>query len=328
MTRTPRPNALIFAPAAIALALFAAYVFIWFKGAAEMKRVASAWAQEQRANGAVASFENFSVTGFPFFLRGVVTNVALGDGANWTWQAPRIFIDASPFSPDRLVFSARDPHSLDLRDKGRWRVTAPDGRASIERDAERQWLLDIEAGPSRIRRLDRPGAIAAERFLLSVAPNAVDAARVFFGIDVRGVVIENADSSVRIDSVEIALAISGLTRDAKSLRAWRDLGGAVEIQRAKLAADAAHAEVSGILTIDAEGYPAGQLNAEIVNPGPIAVLLNGVGLISRRDADAASAGLTLAAIAGGGKIAAPFRLKDKAASIAGVRLGEAPQIIK
>jgi hypothetical protein len=316
----------IFIPGAIAFLVFAGYAALWARGAGEMRKAVNAWAEGFRGDGGSASFGAFKPSGFPFFLRGALTDVTVArDG--WSWSAPRLFIDASPLAPDRLVFSARDPHVLQLGAADRWLIDAKDARASIARDVERGWLLDVQSGPGRIDSLNGKGAVAAKSFLLSAAPSPNDRARVFFGIDARDVAATRDGRTVGIDSAEIAVSVDRLV-GARSLRNWRDQGGKVEVQRVALASGRGHAEFSGRLVLDAEGYPSGELAAEIVNPAPIAEALGAAGVIRTKDAASAAAGLALLSAASGGSIKAPLVFENGATHVAGVRLGKLPHVLR
>ena len=320
------PSIWIAVPGVIALIVFGAYVVVWNQSAQAMRKAVAAWTEDVREQGGAASFGEFKATGFPFFLRGALTAVSIG-GGGWAWTAPRLFIDASPFEPDRLIFSAPDPHEIRLASGGRWRVDAPDGRASLAKDESRGWLLDVQSGPGRIEAIGGASSVSASSFLLSAAPNPLDRSRVFFGVDARGIEAVQGERRISIDAAEIALAVGNLG-GARSLRAWRDTGGKVEVQRLRLEAAGAHAEFSGQLILDPDGYPAGTLKAEIVNPAPIAEILGAAGVIAKGDVASATAALSLAALAGGGRIAAPLTLEERAAHVAGVRLGKLPQVLK
>ncbi len=322
---TSRPNLWIFLPGALALAVFAAYAVLWTRGAAEMRKAVAAWADHMREDGGEVSFRRLRADGFPFLLRGVVEEVAIS-GDDWAWSAPSLYIDASPFSGDRIIISIRKPHVIEIA-RRRWRIDAPDGRASIARDKDRGWLLDVQSGPARIEDLGGKGVVSARSFLLSAAPNTVSAQRIFFGVDARGVEVTGAGPPTRIDAAQLAFAIDGAP-GAKSLRDWRDAGGRLDVQRASIESGGAYAAFAGRLVLDSEGYPAGALNAEIANPAPIVDALRALGLVSPDDAAKAAAALTLAAIAGGGKISAPLSFEQGTAKVAGVKLGALPKALR
>jgi len=320
-----RPPLLILAPAALAILIFAVYFVVWRHGAAAMRRAVDDWAEDRRALGAAVSFDSLKTTGFPLFLRGVLSDVSIGEGDSWTWSAPKLFIDAQPLAPDRLIFSAREPHLLDVGGAGRWRIAAPDGRASIEGDKERGWELNIEAGKSRLQRSDGL-LLSADSFLLSASPNAVEADRIFIGLLAKNVGILGLHASAAFDQVDCAFAATGVASVSEGAMAWRNAGGAIEIQKLLIVAGGGKLSISGEIGIDAQGFPAGTLAVEISNPAPLVEAFRDVGAIRSEDSNEILAALTLAAVAGGGRIAAPLILTDGEASFAGIRLGPLPKL--
>lgn len=327
MTRKSLPLPIIFAPAIIAIAIFVAYLFVWLAGARQMKSAVMDFAADQRSAGGAATIGGFKATGFPFFLRGALRNVELASG-EWKISASKAFIDAQPFSPTRFIISSRDPFTVNFGGDGEWRIDAPDGRASIARDKERGWELDVEAGRSRLTRIDKDGLIEAQSFLLSASPSAVDQSRVFFGVNASKIVSTEPDRKLAFDVADLAFAVSGLDEKAKSLKAWRDAGGVIDIQRAAVADGDAKAEVAGSIAIDAAGYPSGRLDAKVGDPAPFVAALAAAGVIRAKDVDNARTALTLIAIANGGKISAPLELEDGEARVAGVRIGKLKPIIR
>lgn len=326
-TQPERPPLAIFAPGALALLIFAAYCGLWFYSASKMKAAVEAFAADHRAKSGVASYETLSVGGFPFFLRGKLTTVVLGDGKAYEWRAPVVFIDASPFSPRRLIFSAREAHELDLVKGGVWRIDAPDGRASVARDEAYGWRLDVEASDARISRLETATTLGAKRFRLAVAPDALETSRLHFGLDVDAVETRIGEKTLALEVVDAAFSVARAGA-AKSLKDWRDQGGGVEVDFLRVEAAGADAALKGVLGIDGAGYPSGRLDAALVNPAPLADLLAAAGLIEDKDADLAKAGLGLAALAGGGKIDASLVLEGEEATVIGVRVAKLPQLIR
>lgn len=309
------------APGVLAIAIFLAYLFVWLAGARQMREAVEDWATDQRESGREASIGRFKATGFPFFLRGALTDVKVASG-KWRLETPRVFIDAQPLSPSRFIVSTREPFIVDFGGEGEWRVEAPGARASISRDKEREWRLDVEAGPSRLARIDREGTVVASSFLLSAAPNNIDRTRIFIGLSATAIEFAEPGREVDLDAIDLAIAIAGATEQATSLRSWRDGGGAVDIQNAAATKGTARAQISGTVAIDADGYPAGRLEAAIGDPASFVEALAAVGVLRATDVDNARAALSLIAIASGGKIVAPFVLEDGEATIAGVRIGK------
>jgi hypothetical protein len=327
MRKSAAASPLILAPGIVAVAIFVGYVFIWLAGARQMRTAVADWAEDHRSSGGDAKIGGFAARGFPFFLRGALSDVEVSAGA-LRLQAPAAFIDAEPFKPTRFVLSAREPFVVDFGGEGAWRVEAPGARASVARDKARGWLLDVEAGPSRLVRIDTEGLIVADAFLLSAAPSNVDRTRIFFGASAAAISFAEPGREFAFDAADLAFAVSGATSSATSLKAWRDGGGAVEIQNAGVTSGAGRAQIAGTLAIDAAGYPAGRLDAAIGDPSAFAAALAAAGVIRVRDIDNARTALSLIAIASGGTIEAPLTLEDGEAKVAGVRIGKLKPVIR
>lgn len=324
--RNPHPW-LLYGPLLAGALLFLLYAVLWSQSAAQMRRSIERWADDQRAAGVEVHYDGVATRGFPFFLRGAVSNVTIGEDGDWRWHAPRLFVDAVLLTPGRLVFSARDGHEIDAAGAGRWRIDAPDGRASIESDKERVWIVDVESGAGRIEHVGGGESLSAERFLMTIAPAADDHETIEISLAVANLLARTAVSTLSAPSIEAMIAVRRLSALDLGPQAWRMAGGAVELRRVVIEAEGGRLTLSGELAIDEEGRPAGVLNAEAVNPGALALALGEAGGLSKKDAEAMAATLTLAAIAGGGKLKAPLVLKNGVASIAGVRLAELPQVV-
>lgn len=139
---TLRPSPWIFLPGALALAVFAAYAVLWTRAPPRCARRLQPGRTicARMAGGFVQAPARRRL---PIPLRGVVEEVAIS-GDEWAWSAPSLYIDASPFSGDRIIISIRKPHVIEIA-RRRWRIDAPDGRASIARDKDRGWLLDVQS---------------------------------------------------------------------------------------------------------------------------------------------------------------------------------------
>ena len=319
---------MLYGPLLAGALVFLLYAVLWSQGAGQMRRSIERWADDQRAAGVEVRYDGLATRGFPFFLRGAVSNVTIGEDSDWRWRAPLLLIDTGLFAPDRLVFSARDGHEIDAAGLGRWRIDAPDGRASIESDKERLWIVDVESGAGRIEHVDGGESLGAERFLMTIAPAADDHETIEISLAVADLVARNATSSIDAPSIEAMIAVRRLSALELGAQAWRAAGGAVELRRVVIEAEGGKLMLSGELALDAEGRPTGVLNAEAVNPGALALALGEAGVIDRKDAQSIAASLTLAAIASGGKLKAPLVLKNGVASIAGVRLAELPSVVR
>lgn len=328
MTAEQRPPSRwwLYGPLIAGAVIFALYAALWLEGAQQMRRSIAMWADDQRAAGLEVRYDAVKTEGFPFFLRGAVNDVSIGDGGAWRWRAPKLFIDALPLAPDRLIFSARDEHAVDIAGAGRWRIDAPDGRASIQNDNKRLWIVDIESGASRLARADGDEEFDADHFLMTIAPAEENHQTIEASLAISNLSAQMSASAFHAPSVGAMIAVRNSTALETSPRAWRDAGGALELRRVVINAEDAKLTLSGDLTLDSQGRPAGSLQVEAVNPGNLARALGEAGVINAKEAETIAATLTLASLAGGGVLRAPLVLKDGAASIAGVRIAALPSV--
>jgi hypothetical protein len=298
----------------------ALYGALWREGAKAMRRSIEAFAANERASGRDASYSRISVAGFPFVLRGRIEDASIEIADDWRWSGAALFVGAAPWAPDRLTFSAPS-QVLDLGELGRWSVEAKDGRATIAGDRNRGWSLRIASGPARVARDGARSAFEAERVRAMIAPDKENHDLTLARIEIADLIAEGATRSVVAPVIDVAVEV------ADSATAGTE-GSSREIRLRRLYAEADGGTilVSGAFHIDAAGYPEGILNAEIANPGVFAAALGELGAVRRDDAETTEASLSLAAIAGGGRIVAPLVLNDGIASIAGVAVAKLPPV--
>lgn len=315
----------LYGPLIAGATLFAVYTALWMQGAAQMRRSITSWADDQRAAGLEVEYDSIAAGGFPFFLRGAVGNVSIGEAPGWRWSAPRLYVDALPLAPNRLVFSARDGHEIDTADFGRWRIEAPDGRASIESDKQRQWIVDVESGPGRIENSNGE-SLSAEHFLLTVAPAETDRRTLEASLAVSNLIARAGGAEISSPTVEAMIAFNDPEKRTPEARAASAADGVLELRRVYIEAGGGKLTLSGVLSIDETGRPQGALKVQAIKPGAFARILGDFGAIGEGDAEALDAALSLASIAGGGKLKAPLVLEHGYASIVGVKILELPQI--
>ncbi|MBB5517912.1 DUF2125 domain-containing protein [Amphiplicatus metriothermophilus] len=319
MTHAPRKanRWLLYGPLIAAGILLLSYFALWLQGAQAMRRSVEAWAEDQRAAGLEVSYENVRARGFPFYLRGAVAAPAIADPATGArWRADALYIDALPFALDRLVFSASNPQMLDLGRSGVWTLEAQDARASIGEDETRGWIVNAQTGPAALARADGPGRFRLEAALMRVAPSL------------------DADGALETSLIVGGLAgeIDGKRFEAARIEAFLEIADAgeagpeIRIKGLSFETEGARASFSGALVLDRGGYPAGVLQAEIINPAGLARALAKLGALTPAESEQAAAALTLAALGGGGKIAGSAELRDGAAYIAGVKFADLPRI--
>lgn len=298
--------------AAACLLFMGVYAALWSAGASAMRKTVAAIAQS--TDDTEVAIDSLRTKGFPFFLRGELRSVSLRRGAV-SWRSPEVAIDALPINPNRFIFTSVDPQSIDLGRWGAYEVRAAGARASLER---RKGAFIANAQADRIDALPTRGAVAlnANGVLLKAAPTGGDnqgawQASLFAG----AFEITRAGRSAKGEKLLVDVIATSNEQQPSA-----------DIQRLMIEARGASVELKGALTLDADGYPEGALDAVVRNPKGLAVFLAELGALSDEDARAAGAALRLAAFATGGEIRAPITLKDGAAKIAGVKIAALPRL--
>ena len=294
--------------AALCVVFGIVYTAFWKAGASAMRT--SLVQISDTAGPPELSFGSFSTTGFPFFLRGDVRDVALV-GGGYAWRAERLTIDALPINPDRFVFSPAATQRLDLGALGGFDVTTDAARASISRD-DRRWIVDAQA--DRLDAVSAPpgrARLAGHGLLMKASPegrNGVHASLFAGRFDWSSGARSATGEKLLVDAI-VDPSSSGVT-----------------ISRFSMQTGGATVELDGALALDPAGFPEGVLNARIVNPAGFIGFLAGLGALGADDARAAKAALSLAAMAGGGAVVAPLELTQGEARIAGVRVATLPRL--
>ncbi len=308
--------------------VFFAYYLLWRAGASEMEKAALAWIDDQRAAGMEVSHNGVTREGFPFFLRLHIDSPEIAAPGAWRWRGERLFIDALPYDLNRVIFTPTGEQHLSAAGFGAWRMTADDFRASIANDKAREWLFSVTLANAKAIRPEDGAEAAIANLVFDLAPDAAAPETLVLTLVAGALRIDAPDAAFHLSDLQ---TVMGLTQTHMlygpgAAAQWRAAGGALIVTGLNAGVKGAKLSVSGLVRLDGAGYPTGRLDAEIANPAGLAQTLGEAGALSRQEAEAAAAGLTLMAIANGGKIAAPIELKDGAATIAGVKIADLPEV--
>jgi len=262
----------LYIPLLIGLGFFAAYGFLWRAGAAEMKKAVLVWVDDQRAAGMDVTHGEIKTSGFPFFLRAIIDDVAIAAPGEWLWRGEQLAIDALPYDLNRLIFSPAG-------EVGEWRIVASDMRASIASDKSRDWVFAMTIGELHARRATDGATVSLGVMVFDLAPDAVTKTTLVLNLAA-------SDALARANGEDITLAswqsVTGLSQiqalsGADPASRWRRAGGVLTI--AGLTADIERTQISleGAIHIDSGNYPAGAIDAEIRNPAGVLRLLGKTG---------------------------------------------------
>lgn len=318
----------LYIPFIIAGVILFAYYLLWRAGAAEMKKGVEAWIADQREAGMVVTHGAIAAEGFPFFLRVHIADPDIAQSDRWRWRAERLTLDALPYDLNRLIFSPGGEQNVWLDGYGEWRVAADDFRTSIANDKTRDWVFAATIGGLRAIRAEDGEQLSLESLVFDLAPDAADKATLTLSLAASGVAAGDKENRVAFDQVQTVVALTetyAFSADDPA-SAWRSVGGELQIKGLVAQIENARLSISGAVRLDGDDYPAGKLDAEVVAPAAFAKALGHAGVMTAEEAESTAAALTLAAIAGGGKIIAPVELKDGAAHIIGVKLAQLPRV--
>lgn len=311
----------LYLPWAIAAVVFAGYYMLWRAGAAEIKSVVAEWAKDQRAAGMNVSYGQVAASGFPFFLRVHIHAPDIANPDEWRWRTDMLTIDALPYDLNRLIFSVRGEQELSTRTYGEWRIAAEEFLVSIADDKVKDWIFATTINGATARQTGNENEFSLGSLVFDLSPDATDRTTLVLALAATDAAISPKDGAVRLDRLQTVIQATQIHAlgDADT---WRNAGGAVKINGLLASVDDANLSVSGEIGLDADHAPAGLLATEIVAPGAFIEALEVAGVIAPDDAKKAVAALTLAAIAGGGKLKTPIELKDGGAHIGGVTIAD------
>ncbi len=327
---------------ALLLVLLGAYSAYWLIVAGQVKNGVAAWAQTERARKIEISWQRIGVTGFPFAYRVALENTVLHDGRVTPApevRIPRLFAGARPW------------------DFANWQLTAPEGiSAALAGAGERPPLkvaaktaagvlaVDQQAGATLWLRLRDIDAEADERVPISSAnawitlppkpPRSHIDPSVGLALDLRQVQLSGMTPVLgdTIDELAFGVTLKGGFPDGKladAVSAWRDDGGAIELDNLQLKWSGLSATGTGTLALDRELQPIGSFSGAIEGYDQILTALVQSGHLRAADAGLARLALALLAKAGpDGKpmIATAFTIQNGQMYLGPAKLGKAPHL--
>ncbi|WP_411819100.1 DUF2125 domain-containing protein [Hyphococcus formosus] len=315
----------LYVPYAVAGIIVIAYYFLWQAGASEMKKAIGNWAADQREIGIDVQYDALKSDGFPFFLRVHVENPKIiTQGGEISWYTERLSLDALPYDLNKLIFSSRTEQVTFIDGFGEWRTTAEDFRFSIANDKDHGWKFAATINSLRANRPQDNQTVELETLLLGLMPETEGGSTLVLSMKLEE--LTKLHGQERIDLANMRALIALTQTDLLDDQAlWRENGGALVISGLEAQIEQSKLAVAGQITLDENNAPAGQLNTEITAPAAMIKAIEKLDLLSKDDAEQLSASLTLAAIAGGGKISSPIELENGAASIAGTKIADLPR---
>lgn len=307
-----------------AAAIMLIYYGVWRYAGNEMQNAVSQWVEDQRAAGLVVEHGGVKKAGFPFFLRVHIDDPMIEAPDEWRWQTERLSIDALPYDLNRLIFSPQGNQKIVSAQMGTWYLKAEDFRASIANDDVRGWMFSVTIKNAQAAG-DEGAAAQLSSLVFDLAPSPDDVNTLTLTLAGDGLVIADPgeQNNYLIDKVQTVMSLSNVASlSGGNMQAWANAGGKLNIGGLNAVMNEASIAMAGALTLDHKSQLEGALRTEITKPVGLAPYLNAAGGLTKEEADAAAAGLALAAIAGGGKISAPIEFQNGEAFISGIKIAD------
>ncbi|MEO0878749.1 MAG: DUF2125 domain-containing protein [Pseudomonadota bacterium] len=314
---------------AIVIALIVAHGAAWRLGADRLRTAVDTWIDEQRAAGLSVSHGAIDVGGYPATLNATIDAARLGaDGAlqntggataPWRWSADRLDVVLSALSPQSITLRPVGRQEVTIGASGPWVIEAKKTAARLS-GGDDTWRAALTLSAPTLTPPQTAGApfeAALARTLSVRLASGPGGETLDLSADADGVTTSAMTEAGLAARARITVTQSALTED---LAAWRAGGGRIVLRDITVTLPAASAHLSGALTLDALGFPAGALEADIENPAAFAKLLGDFGAVTPEQAAAAQAGLAMAAFTQGGRLKGPIVIENGVATFKGVTL--------
>jgi hypothetical protein len=323
--------------------LGSAYTLYWRIVAGRIEDRLLAWQQSMRAQKIDASWQSLHVVGFPFHFRIALSSAALRDRA--LTPAPEVRLP-------ELTSSARPWNFAD------WRLDAPRGLAAdlaaagsrplvklVAQTAEGTVSLVSEGATSIWLNFQDASAEAGGRVPIKEAqawislpanpPRTHIEPLLQLALDLRQLHLSAPPPSFSdmIDNLAFGVTVRGAVPDGplvQAIAAWRDAGGAIELDHLQLNWGGLGATATGTMALDQDLQPIGAFSGGIEGFGAILSGLAEAGRLNTEEA--ALAQIALSALAKRGpdgkpQIATSFTIQNGKMYLGPAKLGDAPRIV-
>lgn len=281
----------------------------WFWWAGQLERGIAQWRAQQRLGGYEITFGGPAIDGFPLahVARFDGPAVRAPDGARW--RGPDLTARAALWDPSTIEISFAGRHIVERLSAGRLDAATLD---SQEADGVLRLRSDgrLESAAASVEELevlaDPLGRFASGRLRMFLAPNYDANAGTLLGhafsFETSALELPAALAAPLDPAAERIVAVGRLegripqTEPRLALSAWRDGGGALELERIEVEWAPLALSASGRLTLDEQLRPEGQLAARIAGLPELLDRLAELGLLAANQV--ASTKLAIRAFAG------------------------------
>ena len=318
------------------VAALASYSWLWFHAAGLVRDGLPAWAEARKAQGYVLAWKSAEVEGFPFAFRLHLTGAAIETARPFpaTASAPDLVLAAVPWNLHEWRFAARQGA----------RIGAPLDAAGIAAAtlegtvAQRDEGTMVAARASTLEGTGLAQGIAAGALELHFTlpahpPHSDNDPLIAFGASLTDATVPQAPKplSQHIDALSFAATMKGALPPAPldlALAAWRDGGGTLDIDNARLAWGGTVVTLDGTLALDGAMQPEGALTATIDGGDKMVDGLVASGAIEQRFAGFAKSVMRAIATPGedGGKVHLPVTVQDQRVYVGPATVAALPHV--
>ncbi|HVY50599.1 hypothetical protein FRZ61_44500 [Hypericibacter adhaerens] len=319
-------------------ALAGGWAVWWHLAARQLASSIDLWIAARRAEGYRIEAVRDPIAGFPFHLRTRIAapSAAAADGS-WSWSGPDLAIEAPAWAPLHIAFLMAGAHQVASRGH-HYDVQAVTAGGSLElaRDG-RLDRMSLLAGGISAREPEQPPATIAtlSAVLGQPAPDPATPVPTSLTFDLGAETIQlPPDPRLALGSSIEKLGLAGRLEgppprglDAAALGAWRDAGGAVDLDLFTIAWGPLSISGSGTLSLDGTLRPLAAATTEIRGATETLVALAQAGLMRSNDAQLAALALALLTD-DQGRLKLPLTAQDGELSAGPVKLATLQPVVR
>ena len=310
----------------------------WYIGATKAKSGFEGWFAARQGDGWLAETSDITVSGFPNRFDTTFSDVALADpGTGVAWEAPFFQLFALSYRPNHLIAIWPHEQTLAFPDQ-RVTVRSDDMKASLVLAGTEALPLERSNFAADILSLSSNAgwSLSADTLRLAMHKDPAQEARYRMALSATGFA-PPAAISAGIDTnlprtfktVEADLSATfARPWDITALEDSRPQPTAIDLHKAQLTWGQLDLNAAGRVTIDASGYPQGEITLRATNWREIVALARNSGEIPETLLDAVEQGLDLlASMAGNPKtLDIPLNFRGGLTRIGPVPISAAPRI--
>lgn len=324
------------------VAIAGGYTGCWFIIAGHIENGVAAWAQSRRADKIAVSWRKLGVTGFPTSFRVELKAVTVRDDAltpSPEFRIPAVSGSARPWDLADWRLAAGQGFDADIAGSGgrapaELRVRSADGVVSLEQEGG--WKLWLRAQDASLKAVSRVLVNSADAWVIAPPklPRSHVEPQLALAVNARQITlpvgIEPLGSA--IDELDFGATIKGDIPNGRlpeALAAWRDAGGAVELDSLRLKWGPIDATASGTIAFDQELQPVGAFSGGLEGYDQILTALVRRGQMRAGDASLARIALNMLAKAGPDgepQIRTAFTIRNGQFFLGPAKLGKAPRL--